>query len=81
MDKKSLSEQDICSKYITSAIVQAGRNLQTQIREQYSFTKGRIKVQGKTIARGEVKRVDYILYYNNSIPLAIIEAKDNTHAL
>jgi type I restriction enzyme R subunit len=81
MDKRSLSEQDICSKYITPAIVQAGRNLQIQIREQYSFTKGRIKVQGKTIARGEVKRVDYILYYNNSIPLAIIEAKDNTHAL
>lgn len=42
MDKKSLSERDICSKYITPAVVQAGWDLHTQIREEVSFTKGRI---------------------------------------
>jgi len=81
MSKKSFTEQDICSKFITPAIVEAGWDLHRQIREQYSFTKGRIKINGKTIARWEVKRVDYILYYNDTIPLAIIEAKDNNHAI
>lgn len=81
MDKKQLTEQDICSKFITPALLKAGRDLQAQIREQYYFTKWRIKVRGKTVARGEWKKADYILYYNNNLPLAIIEAKDNKHSL
>jgi type I restriction enzyme R subunit len=81
MNKSLLTEQDICTKYITPAIIQAGRNLHTQIREQYYFTKWRIKIRGKTIARGEGKKLDYILYYNNNLPIAIIEAKDNNHSL
>ncbi len=46
-DKKSLSERDICTKYITPAITGAGWDLQTQIREEVGFTKGRIIVRGK----------------------------------
>ena len=80
MDKKSLSEQDICSKYILPAITNSGWNLHTQIREQWTFTSGRIMVNGKTISRGEKKRADFILYYKNNFPLAIVEAKDNTHS-
>jgi type I restriction enzyme R subunit len=76
VDKKSLSERDICSKYITPAIQAAGWDLHTQIREEVSFTKGRIIVRGKLHSRGEQKRADYILYYKPNIPLAIIEAKD-----
>ena len=78
LDKKSLSERDICSKYITPAVVQAGWDLHTQIREEVSFTKGRIIVRGKLHTRGEQKRADYILYYKSNIPLAVIEAKVNT---
>lgn len=59
MDKKKLSERDICSKYITPAVTDAGWDLQTQIREEVSFTKGRIIVRGKLHARGEQKRADY----------------------
>jgi len=81
MDKKSLSERDICSKYITPAIVEAGWDLHTQIREEVSFTKGRIIVRGKLHTRGEQKRADYILYYKSNIPLAVIEAKDNAHSV
>lgn len=44
--KKNLSERDICSKYITPAITAAGWDLLTQIREEVSFTKGRIIVRG-----------------------------------
>ena len=53
----------------------------TQIREEVSFTKGRITVRGKLASRGKGKRADYILYYKPNIPIAVIEAKDNTHAV
>lgn len=81
IDKKSLTEQDICSKFILPAVINAGWDLQTQIREQYSFTAGRIQVQGKVVARGERKRVDFLLYHKNNFPLAVIEAKDNNHSV
>ncbi len=80
-DKKSLSERDICSKYITPAVTAAGWDLHTQIREEVSFTKGRIIVRGKLHTRGEQKRADYILYYKPNIPLAVIEAKENGHSV
>jgi type I restriction enzyme R subunit len=79
MDKKSLSEQDICSKFVLPAILSTGWDLASQIREQKTFTAGRIQVHGKTISRGEKKRADFILYYKNHMPVAVVEAKDNTH--
>jgi len=80
-DKKSFSERDICTKYITPAITAAGWNLHSQIREEVSFTKGRIIVRGKLHTRGELKRADYILSYKPNIPLAVVEAKDNSHGV
>jgi type I restriction enzyme R subunit len=81
MNKKSLSERDICTKFITPSLKAAGWDLDTQIREEVGFTDGRIYVRGKIHARGAKKRVDYILYYKPNIPLAIIEAKDNNHTV
>jgi type I restriction enzyme R subunit len=77
MNKKELSERDICTKFITPALRQAGWDEQTQLREEVSFTKGRVIVRGKMVSRGAAKRADYILYYKPNIPLAVIEAKDN----
>ena len=81
MDKKSLSERDICTKYITPALEKAGWDKYTQLLEEVSFTDGKIYVRGKLTARGERKRADYILYYKPNIPIAIIEAKDNKHSV
>ncbi len=81
MNKKDLSERDICTKFITPAVKQAGWDVMSQIREEVSFTKGRIIVRGKLVTRGKPKRADYILYYKPNIPMAVIEAKDNNHAL
>ena len=81
MDKRVFSERDICSKFITPAVIGAGWDLHTQIREEVTFTKGRIIVRGKLHTRGETKRADYILYYKPNIPIALIEAKDNKHNL
>lgn len=79
MDKKQMSEQDIRTKYITPAILAAGWDRDLQIREEVSFTKGKITVRRKVVKRGEQKRADYILYWKPNIPLAIVEAKDNNH--
>ena len=81
IDKKSLSERDICTKYITPALVTAGWDVQTQIREEVSFTDGQVIVKGKTVTRGKVKRADYILSHQPNVPLAVVEAKDNKQAI
>jgi type I restriction enzyme, R subunit len=81
MDKTQLSERDICTKFITPAIKQAGWDEMAQIREEVGFTKGRIIVRGKLVSRGKAKRADYVLYFKPNIPIALIEAKDNTHSV
>jgi len=81
MDKKTLSERDICTKFITPAVEKSGWNTHTQLLEEVSFTDGKIYVRGKLTARGTQKRADYILYYKPNIPIAIIEAKDNKHSV
>lgn len=80
MDKESLTEQDICSKYVLPAIEYSGWDKINQIREQVTFTAGRITIHGKTISRGERKRADFVLYYKNNFPLAVVEAKDAKHS-
>ena len=83
VDKKSLSERDVCTKYITPAIAKAGWDVQTQVRENVHLTKGRVIVRGKLVTRGTAKFADYVLYFqpNANVPLAIVEAKDNNHAV
>ena len=58
MDKKTLTETDIRTKFITPAILKAGWDKEKQIREEKYFTDGRIIVSGKTIKRGKSKKAD-----------------------
>jgi type I restriction enzyme R subunit len=81
MSKKDLSEQDICTKFITPAVLAAGWDDLTQVRQEVPFTNGRIIVRGKLVTRGKAKRADYVLFYKPNLPIAIIEAKDNSHAV
>ena len=81
VSKKDLSERDICTKYILPAIKKAGWDIKTQVREEVSFTNGRIYVKGDKTTRGKRKRADFILYYKPNIPVAIIEAKSNKLSL
>lgn len=84
MDKKtkqSLSEQDISSKFILPALQNAGWDNMTQIREQYTLTKGPIIVRGKVHTRGQGHRPDFLLSYIPNQPIAVIEAKDNNHSV
>lgn len=80
-EKQALGERHICTKFITPAIQQAGWDVDLQVREEVTFTKGRIIVRGKLTSRGKGKRADYILYFKPNIPLAVVEAKDNKHGI
>ncbi len=81
MDKKHLSERDICTKFITPALERAGWDILTQVREEFSLTNGRIIVRGQLHTRAKNKRADYVLFYKPNIPIAVIEAKDNNHSV
>jgi type I restriction enzyme, R subunit len=81
MNKKALSERDICSQFINPALAKAGWDARKQVREEVDFTDGRIIVQGSLYTRGKRKRADYILYYKPGVPIAVIEAKDNNHGV
>ena len=59
----------------------AGWDMEKQVREEVAFTDGRIFVRGNQTTRGERKRADIVLYYKPNIPIAIIEAKDNSHSV
>ena len=73
-----LSEQEVRTRYITPAIQRAGWSPK-QIREEIFFTDGRIVVRQQMTMRGQRKRADYVLYYKNDLPIAIIEAKKDIH--
>src|ERR1700758_4266614 len=83
MNKKSLSERDICSKFISPALIGAGWDLNTQLLEEVALTSGRVVVRGNRAKRDEktIRRADYVLYFKPGIPLAIVEAKDNNHTV
>src|SRR5664280_2419297 len=81
MNKRDLSEADICAKFITPHVEKAGWDDATQIRREVHFTKGQIHVRGKMVTRGKSKFADYVLYSKPNIPIAIIEAKENNHAV
>lgn len=81
INKKSLTERDICTKFINPALEAAGWDLVHQIREQYYFTNGRVMVRGKTVKRGDRKFADFLLFHRPNRPIALIEAKDNNHSV
>ncbi len=82
MELCTLTESDICDQFITPAIHSAGWDPTTQVRREVTYTAGRIWVHGRLASRSKKrKRADYVLYYRAGIPLAVVEAKDATHAV
>jgi len=83
VDKKKLSEADICEKFITPAIQQAGWDTVEQIYREYTLRPGRVVVRGNHASRDKksILRADYVLFFKTSIPLVVVEAKDNNHSV
>ncbi|MEO8022158.1 DEAD/DEAH box helicase family protein [Polaromonas sp.] len=83
MDKKKLSESDICDKFIRPAMEKAGWHAMDQIYREFPLRAGRVVVRGNKAQRDKstVLFADYVLCLKPNIPLAVIEAKDNNHAM
>ncbi|MEK7310503.1 MAG: DEAD/DEAH box helicase family protein, partial [Chloroflexota bacterium] len=71
---RALSEADTCRAYVLPKLTDAGWD-DDQIREQVTFTDGRIVVVGSRAARRKQKRADYVLRYRRDFPIAVVEAK------
>lgn len=83
MDKKKLSEIDICDLYITPSIKNAGWDSFTQIRREVTLTPGPVIVRGEMSARNKKKKkfADYVLSWKPGTWVAVVEAKDNNHTV
>ncbi len=83
MNKKELSESDICDLYITPAIRDAGWEPFRQIRREVTLTPGPVIVRGELSARNRKKKkfADYILSWEPGTMVAVVEAKDNNHSV
>ena len=75
--EEQLSEEDVRNMYITPALTKKW-SMEKQIRSEVYFTAGRVIVRGNMSARKKGEKADYILYYNSSKPIAVVEAKKNT---
>jgi type I restriction enzyme R subunit len=81
MDKKSLSEADIISKYIMPAIRKSGWGDMLQIRQELKLRDGKVIVRGNMGIRKTVKSADIVLYHKPNMPLAVVEAKASKHSI
>ncbi|HWA35636.1 MAG TPA: DEAD/DEAH box helicase family protein [Cyclobacteriaceae bacterium] len=79
LNKKELSEIDICDNFITPAIKNAGWDQYTQIRREVTLTPGPVIVRGEMSSRNKKKKkfADYVLHKEPGVPIAVVEAKDN----
>ncbi len=73
-----MTEEEVKLNYITPAIEKAGWERKL-IRMEYPITAGKIVVRGDKAFRLTKKRADYLLFYKENMPLAIVEAKDDSH--
>lgn len=69
-----LTEEDTRLMFITPALSDKW-DIMSQIRTEVYFTDGRVVVRGNMTTRAKGLKADYILYYNSTKPLAIVEAK------
>lgn len=69
------NEADTRAKIIDPKIKQSGWTEDFISREFY-FTDGKIFLVGDEAKRKEPKKADYILYFNDALPLAVVEAKE-----
>ena len=77
--KRDMTEEDIKLRYITPAIT--SKWPVGKVTMETRITDGKINLKGNFVFREKPKRADYILYLNANNPIAVVEAKDNTHSV
>ena len=83
VNKKELSERDIENLCITPAIVSAGWDLNSQIRQNVTLTPGPVIVRGEMSARNKKKKkfADYVLSWKPGTRIAVVESKENNYSV
>lgn len=76
--KWQMTEEDIKLNFITPALSPKWNGRMTM---ETQITDGKINLRGNLVSRAQPKRADYVLYINANNPIAIVEAKDNQHAV
>lgn len=76
--KWQMTEEDIKLNFITPALSPKWNGRMTM---ETQITDGKINLRGNLMSRALPKRADYVLYINANNPIAIVEAKDNQHAV
>ena len=76
--KWQMTEEDIKLNFITPALSPKWNGWMTM---ETQITDGKINLRGNLVSRAQPKRADYVLYINANNPIAIVEAKDNQHAV
>ena len=79
--KSQMTEEDIKLNYITPALLNRGWKEKITMETKVQFTDGKVNIKGNTVSQKKTKKADYILYINANNPIAIVEAKDNTHTV
>lgn len=79
LPKDQMTEEDIKFQYITPAVT--SKWSRGKITMETPVTDGQISLKGNLVFRKRPKKADYILYLCENHPIAIIEAKDNTHSV
>ena len=74
-----MSEEDIKLNFITPALQNRGWKDKITMETKVQFTDGRIRLEGNIPHREKPKKADYVLYINANNPIAVVEAKDNSH--
>ena len=78
ISKWQMTEEDIKLNFITPALSPKWNGRMTM---ETQITDGKINLRGNLVSRAQPKRADYVLYINANNPIAIVEAKDNQHAV
>lgn len=81
IDKSQMTEEDIKLNYITPALLNKGWKNKITMETAVKLTDGKINLRGNLVVRAAPKKADYILYINANNPIAVVEAKDNSHSV
>lgn len=81
IDKSQMTEEDIKLNYITPALLDKGWKNKITMETAVKLTDGKINLRGNLVVRAAPKKADYILYINANNPIAVVEAKDNSHSV
>ncbi len=81
LTKQQMSEEDIKLHFITPALAGRGWLDKITMETRVCFTDGKINLKGNLAVRESPKKADYILYLSSNKPIAIVEAKDNSHSV